>query len=239
MMTRTLLVPLAIALGAAVSGSHCAAAQTQAPPPGRTQQEQGPRLSLEPAAGSPGTIVAAKGSGFRGDCQVRLFFETESGPPLGSANVDRSGAFSARLVIPEQAAGERHAVLAHALRPGAKGCVEPSGDKAEAAFVLTPRSTAPTLVIDTLQARPGLAVHIDGRGFCGDPGCSTVTVLMDGQVAAGGVKVSPAGTFSVAARVPATKTAGKLVVVAVQTLADQTESRGFGELEVTPRPDVR
>src|SRR5262249_48231552 len=157
-----------------------------------------------------------------------------------SAEVDRSGSFAARIAIPEQAAEGRHAVLARALRRGAKGCVEPSGNRAEAPFVVTPRGPAPpTLVIDTPEARPGSAVHVAGRGFCGEAGCSPATTLSGGQVAAGDVKVSPAGTFSAMARVPAINPAGKIAVVAVQTLADQSEIRAFGELEVTPRPNVR
>jgi hypothetical protein len=247
MMPRPFFVALAIAL-TAVSGLRCAAAQEQ-PSRGNTEdteQERRPLLTLEPAAGSPGATVAAKGSGFRGDCGVRLYFDTESGTPLGSAGVDRSGSFTAQVVIPEQATGEQHAVLARGLRPGTTGataandCVEPSGNRAEAAFAVRPRdATPPVLVIATREARPGSTVQVAGRGFCGEPGCSTVTVLIDGQVAAGDVQVSPGGTFSAEARVPAINTAGRLAVVAVQTLADQTEIRAFGELETTPRPDVR
>ncbi|HTG36022.1 MAG TPA: hypothetical protein VLB76_24125 [Thermoanaerobaculia bacterium] len=236
-MKRTLLVPLAIAFGA-VSGFHCAAAQKQTSPT-HGDTEQRPFLSLEPAAAPPGTTLAAKGSGFRGDCGVRLYFDSESGPPLGASDVDRSGSFTARLIISEQATGEQHVVLARGLRPGANGCVEPSGNRAQTPFALEPRTSIPTLAIDTIEARPGKAVHVEGRGFCTDPRCSNVTVLIDGQIAAGDVKVSPAGTFSAAARVPATKTAGKIAVAAVQTLADQSEIRAFGELEVTPRPNVR
>jgi hypothetical protein len=242
MMTRTLLVSLAIALGA-VSGLRCATDQEQTPrPPGdreqeQQQQQQGPRLTLEPASGSPGSGVTAKGSGFRGDCRARLYFDTESGPLLGSADVDRSGSFSARLTIPEKSTGDRHLVLARGLRPGTDGCTAPSDNRAEAPFSLTP--PRPRLVIDTLEARPGTTVHVEGRGFCADPGCSAVTVLIDGQVAAGDVKVSPQGSFSAEARVPAIKTAGEIVVAAVQTLADKTEIRVFGELEVTPRPNAR
>jgi hypothetical protein len=233
----TLVVSFAIALGA-VSGVRCAATQEPAAPPTRSDTERGqqPRLSLQPAAGSPGTLVAAKGSGFRGDCRVRLYFDAESGPLLASADVDRFGSFSARLVIPAQTTAERHLVLARGLRPGAKGCVEPSGNQAEAPFALR---QLPTLLIDTREARPGRTVHVEGRGFCADSACSTVKVLIDGQVAAGNLKVSPGGDFSAEARVPAIKTAGKIAVVAVQTLADQTEIRAFGELEVTPRPNVR
>ena len=51
--------------------------------------------------------------------------------------------------------------------------------------------------------------------------------------------VSAAGAFSTEARVPAIKTAGRVVVAAVQTLTDQTEIQAFGELEVTTRPNVR
>jgi hypothetical protein len=233
----TLVASFAIALGA-VSGFRCAAAQEPPAPStrGDTERGQKPLLSLQPAAGSSGTLVAAKGSGFRGDCRVRLYFDAESGPLLASADVDRVGSFSARLVIPAQATAERHLVLARGLRPGAKGCAEPSDNQAEAPFAVR---RAPTLLIGTREARPGGAVHVDGRGFCADSGCSTVKVLIDGQLAAGKLTVSPTGTFSAEARVPAIKTAGKIAVVAVQTLSDQTEIRAFGELEVTPRPNVR
>jgi hypothetical protein len=97
----------------------------------------------------------------------------------------------------------------------------------------------PSLVISTREARPGATVNVEGRGFCGAAGCSRVTVLIDGQVGAGDVEVSAAGTFSTEARVPAIDTVGRLAVVAVQTLADQSEIRAFGEIDVTTRPDVR
>jgi len=237
MIIRTLLVSCAIALCAA-SGLCCAAAREQEPRrQGATEQPARPTLSLGPAAGLPGSTVTARGSGFRGDCLVRLSFDGENGPLLGTAEVDTAGSFSVQLVIPDQAAGERHVVLARGLRPGTTACTAPSDDKAEAVFVLTP--DLPTLVIDTREARPGGTVHIEGRGFCADSGCSAVTVLIDGQVAAGGIAVSPSGSFGVEARVPATKTAGTLAVAAVQTLADQTERRAFGTLEVTPRPNGR
>lgn len=238
MRIRGLLVSFVIVL-AAVSGLCCAAAQEQtAGTGGDAQQGQGPQLSLEPAAGLAGSEVAAKGSGFRGDCGVRLYFDAETGTALATADVDESGAFSAQLTVPPQAAGGQHAVLAHGLRPGTEGCTAPTDDRARAAFTVTSGGgkTPPTLVIRTREARPGSTVHVEGRGFCGEAACSAVTILVDGQVGAGGVKVSPAGTFSAEARVPAITISGRLAVTALQTLADHSEIRAFGELLVTPRP---
>lgn len=240
MRIRTLIVPLTMVL-AAVSGLAGAAAQEQTTETGGdAQRGQRPRLALEPAAGPPGSAVAAMGSGFRGACGVRLYFDAATDIPLSSADVDSSGAFSARLVIPARAAGGRHAVLARALKPGAEGCAAPADDRAQATFEVTPGGkTPPSLVIETRDARPGATVRVEGRGFCGEAACSAVRILVDGQVGAGDVKVNPAGTFSAAARVPAINTVGRIAVTAVQTLADQSEIRAFGEIEVTPRPNVR
>jgi hypothetical protein len=117
--------------------------------------------------------------------------------------------------------------------------VESSGNNAEASFTLKPGASIPALVISSIEQRPGSTVHVEGRGFCTDPGCSTVMVIIDGQVGAADVKVNSGGTFSADAQVPAIKTSGKVTIVAVQTLADQTEIRAFGELEVTPRPNIQ
>ena len=241
MRIRRLLVPCAITL-AAVSGLYCAAAQEQtAGNQDEARQEQRPQLSLAPAAGPAGSAVAARGSGFAGDCGVRLYFDAESGTALASADVDRSGAFAASLTIPAQAAGGRHAVLARGLRPGTEGCTAPSENAARAVFEVTTQGggAPPSLVIRTRDARPGSMVRVEGLGFCGEAGCSPVTVLVDGQVGAGDVQVSSGGTFSAEARVPAINTAGRIVVTAVQTLADGSEIRAFGELLTTPRPDVK
>ncbi len=238
MRIRTLLIPLAIVL-AAVSGLYCAAAQDQtAGTAGDAQQGQGPQLSLEPAAGPAGGAVTAKGSGFRDNCGVRLYLDAESEAPIATASVDEFEAFSARLTIPAQAAAGEHVVLARGLRPGTEGCAAPTDDRARAVFTVTSGGgkTPPTLVIRTREARPGSTVHVEGRGFCGEPACSAVTILVDGQVGAGGVKVGPAGTFSAEARVPAITISGRLAVTALQTLADHSEIRAFGELLVTPRP---
>lgn len=241
MRIRTLLIPCTIAL-AAVSGLYCAAAQEQtAGDQDQGQQGQRPQLALAPAAGPAGSAVAARGSGFAGDCGVRLHLGTESGTALASADVDRSGTFAASLTIPAQTAGGRHTVLARGLRPGTEGCTAPSENAARAVFEVTTQGggTPPSLVIRTRDARPGSMVRIEGRGFCGEAGCSPVTVLVDGQVGAGDVRVSSGGTFSVEARVPAINTAGRIVVTAVQTLADGSEIRAFGELQTTTRPDGR
>jgi hypothetical protein len=232
MTIRPYCVALAIVL-TTVSGLSCDWAQEQ-------NQEQKPLIALEPGSGPPESTVVAKGSGFRGDCRVRLSLAGESFPPLGSADVDRSGAFSAEITIPAQASEGEHIVLVEGLRPGTQGCEAPSDNRAQATFVVHPGETAPpALTIDTVEARPGSTVRVAGRGFCAETGCSTVTVLIDGQVGARDVKVIAGGTFSAEARVPAINTAGRIAVAAVQTLADGTEIRAFGELEVTPRPNVR
>jgi hypothetical protein len=237
-MTRMYVVTLAIALFA-FSGSRCPAAQGQATP-SQTEQDSKPLLTLEPAAGPAGSKTTVKGAGFRGDCGVNLFFDGANGASAGFAHVDRSGAFLASIVIPADAAEGRHPVFAEGLRARGESCADPSGNRGEAIFVVTQHSTAaPSLMIDTIEARPGSDVHVSGRGFCAEDGCSPVRVLIDGQVGAENVKVSAGGTFSTAARVPAIKTVGRLPVVAVQTLADQSEIHAFGEIEVTPRPNVQ
>ena len=154
-VSATLL--LAATSGLLFSGSRSAAAQE---PP------QEPVLALAPAAGSAGTVVAAKGSGFHGDCAVRIYFDRDNGPLLSSANVDRSGGFAIQFAVPDPATAGRHQLLARALRPGTDGCVEPSRNQAAAPFDVTAAAPIPVLVIGTVQARPGGSVHIEGRGFC-------------------------------------------------------------------------
>jgi hypothetical protein len=192
-------------------------------------------LTVFPASSAPGGTIAAFGEGFQGRCGVDLFLDTVSGPPFGQADVTRDGTYSTQLIIPEETASGPHTLLVRARSLAGQACTEVAATTDQEPFTVTARQ--PVIVVQALEGRPGGGVEVRGRGFCPDAACSQVTILINGQTAAGGVSVNADGTFVANATVPAISAAGPVAVVAVQQDAAGGEARAFGEIIVTVRPN--
>ena len=214
---------------AAVSGARlpqsAASADAAAPPD---------PLTLLPVSGPPGSSVAAFGAGFQGHCGVDLFLDTTANA-LGATDVQTDGTYSTQIIIPEDAASGPHLLLVRGRTLAGEACNESAATTAEETFTVT--AQRPVISLLTLEGRPGLTVEVHGRGFCAETACSAVTILIDGQVAASGVTVGADGTFVADAAVPAISAAGSVGVTALQQDAAGLESRAFGELIVTVRPN--
>lgn len=192
-------------------------------------------LTVFPTSAAPGGTIAAFGDGFQGRCGVDLYLDAVAAPPFGTAEVTRDGAYSTQLIIPEETASGPHTLLVRARSLAGQACTEVAATTDQETFTVTARE--PVIVVQALEGRPGGAVEVRGRGFCTDAACSRVTILVDGQTAAGDVAVSADGTFVVNANVPAISAAGPVAVVAVQQDAAGNEARAFGEIIVTVRPN--
>jgi hypothetical protein len=72
-----------------------------------------------------------------------------------------------------------------------------------------------------------------GKNFCGEAGCSSVTIAVEERVAASDVPVTAAGTFEVTFAV--TERAGMYLVTARQTLADGRILRAEASMAVPTR----
>lgn len=191
-------------------------------------------LSLSPVSGPPGSSVAAFGEGFQGRCGIDLFLDTVANV-LGAAEVKTDGTYSTQVIVPEDTASGPHTVLVRGRNLVGELCTEPVTTTAEETFTVTAR--IPVISLQTLEGRPGLTAEVRGRGFCAESACSAVTILIDGQVAASDVTVDADGTFVTDAAVPAISAAGSVAVTALQRDAGGLESRAFGELIVTVRPN--
>jgi hypothetical protein len=189
------------------------------------------KLSAQPTASSPaGSVVLLQGDDFGDGCDVRLFLEDAA---LADVRSDRDGTFAVQVVIPEQTAEGMHTVRAQSLDGG--GCNEDTDGMTVSLLVTAP---LPVIDVSPMEGRPGSTVSVAGRGFCGAAGCSPVSVLINGFIAAPDVPVQSDGTFAIDALVPAVDAARDIAVVALQTDAAGDRLRAFGDVTVTVRPDV-
>lgn len=89
--------------------------------------ESGPRVTVAPGSAAPGSPVTVSGTGFAGQCDVLLHWQSADGEVLGRAPVSEDGTFSATVAVPAGAAGGGAAVAARGTGPGLIGCGEASG----------------------------------------------------------------------------------------------------------------
>jgi hypothetical protein len=191
-------------------------------------------VDIHPLSGPSGSTVAISGRGFADACGVALYLEQAGGDSLADASIS-DGSFNVQAVLPESLAAGELVIVGDLLESDGQECTQSMGATFEMTFDVT--GSMPIISLALAEGRPGTEVDVHGRGFCGDPECSLVTLLIDGQVAATGVAVEDDGTFSAGAFVPAIDAAGAVAVVATQADADDMELRGFGELIVTVRPN--
>jgi hypothetical protein len=196
--------------------------------------EQMAEVGVHPTSGPSGSTVAISGRGFADACGVNLFLGQLGGESLAEALIN-DGSFAVQAVLPEALTSGELVIVGDLLESDGQECTQSTGATFETTFDVT--GGMPIITLALPEGRPGTEVGIEGRGFCGDPECSAVRLLIDGQVAATGVAVEDDGTFSTGAFVPAIDAAGAVAVVATQTDADGMELRGFGELIVTVRPN--
>jgi hypothetical protein len=76
-------------------------------------------------------------------------------------------------------------------------------------------------------------VTVLGKNFCGEAGCSNVTIVVEERVAASDVAVIAVGTFEITFAV--TERAGMYLVTATQTLADGRILRAEASMAVPTR----
>lgn len=119
----------------------------------------------------------------------------------------------------------------------AAGNSDASGDPAPKGVEAPP--ALPILVVDRIEGRPGSSLRFEGRGFCGEAGCSPVSIFIDGLPVAEGIRVRSDGTLSAQGMVPAVSAAGPVRIEAVQKGRQGEEIRGYGELIVTVKPNLR
>lgn len=191
-------------------------------------------LRVHPVYGLAGSTVAISGAGFADACGATLFLEKPGGDRLARASI-KDGVFKVQAALPEALNSGELVIVGELLKSDGQECLQPTGNTFETKFDVI--GTMPIIELAVRDGRPGSDVEINGRGFCGAAECSAVTLLIDGQVAVSGVEVAEDGTFASGAMVPAIDAAGLVAVVAVQTAADGSELRGFGELFVTVRPN--
>ena len=194
-----------------------------------------PELRLSPPSGPGGIAIAASVIGFGDDCAVRIHFDTTTNDALAIAAL-QSGRGSAGVSIPVDAAVGPHVVIALGLVPDAAGeCTAASGKRAEAPFQV--EQQRPRLSVDLDDTTPGATLQIHGSGFCGEPGCSPVTIYIDGLTASDDLTVASDGTFSGEAMVPAADPVGDdIPIVAVQTDADGNEIQAHSSFSSSNRP---
>ena len=192
------------------------------------------KIGIHPLSGPSGSTVAISGKGFGNACGAQLYLRSLGGENLASSSVG-DGSFKLQAVLPEALEPGELSIVGELLTSDGTACTQSSGTTFETKFAIM--DEMPIIELALHDGRPGSDVGVTGRGFCSDPECSGVTLLIDGQVATSGVEVAEDGTFSSAAMVPAIDAAGAVAVVAVQTAADGSALRGFGELFVTVRPN--
>jgi hypothetical protein len=143
----------ALALGALTPHAHA--------------QEPARSLTLEPASGTAGAAVQASGAGFEG-CGVNLFWDSDSGPLLGSAVVE-DGAFAADFLVPNGATAGGHTVIAQELS-GEEFCTVATGGQATASFTVTEDAFRIRLMARSFTPEPGFDIEgiLEQRG--GEPG---------------------------------------------------------------------
>ena len=203
-------------------------------PQGAGVAEPGGKVGIHPLSGPSGSTVAVSGRGFVNACGAALYLRSFGGETLANADVG-DGDFNIQAVLPEGLEPGEVTIVGELLGSDGAACTQSTGTTFEAKFEVM--DEMPIIELAVHDGRPGSDVGVTGRGFCPQPECSDVTLLIDGQVATPGVEVAEDGTFSSAAMVPAIDAAGAVAVVAVQTAADGSVLRGFGEVFVTVRPN--
>ncbi|MGB9915660.1 MAG: beta strand repeat-containing protein [Candidatus Bathyarchaeales archaeon] len=143
-----------------------------------------------PNSGPAGTVTTISGTGASAGGPVEFYWETLAGAQLNSTYADGTGAFSAKVTIPETTTGVHYVIVKDVS----------TGETLGVAFTVTPRITlAPTRGI------PGDTVTVTGTGFNYTLPARNVTVIFTNgtytaQVAA--VNVTSSGSFSVNFTVP-------------------------------------
>jgi len=119
-------------------------AQDPYPVPLRAERAEGPRLTLRPPSGPPGTVVVARGTGFPRNYPVTFTWSKGITPvPLALTQTDADGSFTAQmLVLPNDVVGPRN------LRAN----VDLTGFESPTARFLVTRPTGTPPLVSTIQS---------------------------------------------------------------------------------------
>ncbi len=162
-------------------------AQTLPPTPGGVT----PAITLEPAAGPPGTTVTVRGVGWTSSHVVLLYLMApgQTEPPnfaIAGSTADAEGRFTARFVVPSEP-GWEDAGLATVIAQTAEGA------SAHALFCLVsaPQQPTATLVIPSQPTPTPTRVVPEAPTATPQPGKPTATAITDLNIRAGPGMVYP------------------------------------------------
>ncbi|MEJ5328177.1 MAG: hypothetical protein WHU54_08035 [Candidatus Bathyarchaeia archaeon] len=146
--------------------------------------------TANPASGPVGQVTEISGTGASAGGPVELYWETLSGTLLNSTYADGTGAFSAKVTIPETTAGTHYVIVRDVS----------TGTTLGVAFTVTPKIT-----VSPARGIPGDTVTVTGTGFNYTIPARNVTIIFtngtySAQVAA--VNATSSGSFSVNFTVP-------------------------------------
>ena len=102
-----------------------------------------PEVATSPGAGAPGSKIGVHGSGFAGQCDVLLYWQSADGTVVGRAPINQGGTFSTSVTVPADAGAGKAAIAARGRSFGSSGCGEESGTAASTAFSVTGARTEP------------------------------------------------------------------------------------------------
>jgi hypothetical protein len=119
-------------------------AQNPYPVPLQAERAEGPRLTLRPPTGPPGTVVVARGTGFPRNYPVTLEWSKGITPiPLTLTQADAEGSFTAQvLVMPKDVVGPRNL----------QAIVDLDGFETPTARFLVTRPTGTPPLVSTIQS---------------------------------------------------------------------------------------
>lgn len=150
-----------------------------------------PSATAAPDSGPVGTVTTISGTGASAGGPVEFYWETLAGTLLNSTYADGTGAFSAKVTIPETTAGTHYVIVKDVS----------TGTTVGVAFTVTPKIT-----VSPIRGIPGDTVTVTGTGFKYAQPARNVTIIFtngtySAEVAA--VNVTSSGSFSVDFTVPA------------------------------------
>jgi hypothetical protein len=100
---------------------------------------------------------------------------------------------------------------------------------------------APRISIDPASGPPGSTVTVTGQDFCAADACSSVQIQIYGVPVTTDIAVTASGTFTAQAKIPGGPSGGEIGVIAIQEIADGSESRAFAQFQVVianPSPPI-
>lgn len=169
-----------------------------------------PTLARSPTQGPPGTTIAVTAQGFGAGEQVKLTFNSATGPNLGTATTNSKGSGSVNIKLPDATTGW-HDYTGVGLTSGLRGW---------GAILVQPKVT-----VSPSGGDPGTSISVTAKGF---PGSTSATTAWNKTSSSAGTQVcsgtsTSVGNFTCSFNIPSSG-AGTfpLVVTAGDTSAKTT-----------------